>query len=197
MKYPIQPPTHSSPLKKRSAMTLVEIMISMTIGVTMIGLTVGTMTELYKNFAAAEAYRNVHKEARRSLAFLTRDIRAATNLVAFSPTSGNSANDITFSVLNSMGAVDTVNYKLVANNLQRTATSGGVTTTTNLLTENVTTVSFERWTNPGAQATNGTYASQLSKTYEIRVSLQITNNFTFFRTASDLLQARVLMRNKF
>ena len=176
--------------KQRSAMTLVEMMIAMAVGVTILGMATGTTVELYKNFAAAEAYRNVHKEARRSLEYLSHDIRASSSLSNFVGTS-----EITLNVLNTTGGTDSVNYKLVGLNLQRTVASGGVTFTTNLLTEHVTNIAFERWTNPGIPATNGTTAAQSADTYEIRASLFITNT-TVFRVSSDLLQTRAKMRNK-
>ncbi len=170
-------------------MTLVEMMIAMTIGVTILGLATGTTVDLYKSFAAAEAYRNVHKEARRSLEFLSRDIRASSNLNAWA------SNDITLAVMNSTGVIDTVNYKLVNNDLQRTVTSGGVTSITNLLTEHVTQIIFEPWTNPGVYSTNSAGVVDPNKAYEIRTTLFITNT-TYFRISSDLIQTRAKMRNK-
>ncbi len=165
------------------AMTLLEIMIAMTIGVTMLGMAVASSVELYKNFAAATAYRNIHEDARKSLAFISRDIRSASNVSSFA------SSAITLQVINSTGAVDTIRYQLINSNLVRSVTTGTSTFTTNLLTDNVTYVNFERWTNPGAPASDNT------DTYEIRASLTVTNSSSF-RISSDLLQTRVLMRNK-
>ncbi len=74
------------------------MMISVTIGVTMLAASVEVMVELYKDFAAAEAYRNVHEEARRSMAYISRDLRGTTNLVTFS-----SPSDINLVVLDATG----------------------------------------------------------------------------------------------
>jgi prepilin-type N-terminal cleavage/methylation domain-containing protein len=174
-----------APIKIFSRMrgfTLVEAMVAMTVGATMIGLATLTSVDLLKSFTAANEYRNIHENARRSLAFMTRDFRSATNLVSFA------SNDITISILDSTGGIDTVRYYLVSSNLTRRLTSGG--TSTNItLTDHVTSISFERWTNPGQIASNTT------NTYELRAYLTITNSGTFRKT-TDLLQSRVLMRNK-
>lgn len=166
------------------AFTLGEVVVSMGIGMALLGFAALTMVSLYQDFTGAMAYRNIHENARLSLAFLSRDIRSASNLVAFA------SSDITLNVVNSDGSVGSVRYQLINNNLQRTATTGAVTVT-NMLTDNVTSVNFERWTDPGTPAT------QNSNTYEIRVELTITNlsNLRVI-SATDLLQSRALMRNK-
>ena len=164
------------------AVSLVETMVAMAVGVTAIGLTVAATTDLYKKFTAASAYRNIHKDARKALAFISRDIRSATNLTSFA------TSDITMDVMDSSSAIASIRYQLINDNLIRTKTLSGVITT-NSLTENVTAITFERWNNPGVLAANNT------ETHEIRVYLTVTNAYAF-RTVSDLLQTRVLMRNK-
>ncbi|MDD2708563.1 MAG: prepilin-type N-terminal cleavage/methylation domain-containing protein [Verrucomicrobiae bacterium] len=165
----------------RRAFTLVEVMVAMGIGVAMMGAVTLASIELYKNFSAGINYRNVHENARTSLAYLSRDIRSASNLVNFA------SNDITMDVVNSGGGVSRVRYQLVSQNLIRTVTVSG-STLQKQLTDNVTTINFERYTKPGTPATSN------ANTYEIRVSLVITNS-SAFRVASDLLQTRVRLRN--
>ncbi len=168
----------------RRGFTLVEVMIVMGIGVTMLGMASLSTVELYKAFSGAVDYRNIHENARQSLAYLSRDIRAASNLVSFA------TSDITLNVVNSTGGLSSVRYQLVNNNLQRTATTGSVVLT-NLLTDNVTLIAFEPWTNPGSPS------STVADTFEIRVSLTVTNTAPFRSVAAtDLLQVRALMRNK-
>lgn len=167
-----------------TAFTLVETMVAAGVGVTMLGMATLVMVDLYKDFAAASAYCRVHEQARRSMAFMSRDLRATSNVVAFSTT------DLQLAVLNATGGVSTVRYRLVNQNLQRTSVSGSSVTTTNLLTDDVTSVVFERWTKPG------TLAISTTNTFEIRAYITITNSSSF-RVASDLLQTRIRLRNKF
>lgn len=164
--------------------TFVEILITTSIGVTMIGIAVLSSVGLMKNIASATAYRNVHENARQAIAFINRDIRASSNLTSFA------SNDITLGVVDQSAAAATCRYQLVSGSLIRVYTVGG-TTTTNTLTDNVTQVTFERWNNPGTTASNNT------DTYEIRVSLTVTNaSSVAMYNARDTLQTRVLMRNK-
>ncbi len=158
-------------------------MVAVGIGVTMLGMSTLVTVDLFKDFAAATAYRDVHEQARRSLAYLSRDLRATSNVVSLA------SSDMTLAVLDATGGVDTVRYSLVNQNLQRTSVAGGSMMTTNLLTDDVTTVVFDPWTKPGTAATS------TANTFEIRVYLTITNTSSF-RVASDLLQTRVRLRNK-
>ncbi len=169
-----------------TAFTLSEMMIASTIAVTVMGLAVASSIGLFKNFIAVENYRNIHDEARRSLALINRDIRASSNLTF------TSSNNVTLGVMNSAGTIDTVQYRLQGLFLQRTITpAGGGAATTETLTTNITTVTFERWTNPGTLATTD------ANTYELRVSMMVSNTSAFKAVeVSDLLQTRVLMRNK-
>jgi hypothetical protein len=112
---------------------------------------------------------------------MSKDIRSATQVASFS---GN--DDITFQVMQSDGTVRNIRYSLSGQRLLRNDQTANSTIQ---LTDSVTSVLFERWNNPGQMATSA------SDTYEVRVYLTITNSglFTF---ATDLLQTRVLMRNK-
>lgn len=171
----------TNPRRKRGGFTLTEMMISVGIGVTMLGAATQIMVELYKNFAAAEAYRNVHESARRSLALISKDLRGATNLATYT-----SASDINLIVVDGTGT-NNVHYYLSSQNLMRTVNN--TVTAKDQLTRDVTSIVFERWTKPGtATAVNAT-------TYEIRCFMTITNQGTF-RVASDLLQTRIRFRNK-
>jgi len=169
--------------KTCAAFTLSEMMIATTIGVSLLGMATLSSVGLMKNFASATAYRNVHNDARKALASMNRDFRASTNLTAFA------SDDITLTVMDISGTAATCRYRLVNGVLQRTYTLGA-TTTTKDLTKNVTGVTFERWNNPGTTATSNT------DTYELRVALTVTNT-SAFHVVTDLLQTRVLMRNKY
>lgn len=173
-----------------AAFTLLEAMIAVTIGVTMMGLAALTSVDLMKNFTAAEAFRNIHDEARRSMERLSRDIRSGIAVTGFpsAASTASTTNEMSLSVMSSTDATNLVRYYLANNKLMRDETVAGVTTSTNL-TDNVTSVQFTRYARPGQLATTTNDA------IEIRVSLTITNS-TSFRTSTDLLQARVMMRNK-
>lgn len=167
-------------------MTLVEILVAMTIGVTMIGMAMVTSVELYKNLGAAETYSLMHDEARQAVAFMSRDIRCGISV------STTNATHLTLSSIGLTGTTNTVEYLLQTNintptikNLIRVENGGG----TNVLTAHATSIDFEYWSNPGNKATTPT------STFEVRASLTITNEGSF-RISTDLLQTRVLLRNK-
>jgi hypothetical protein len=172
---------YSKHLQTRKAFTLLEIMVGMAIGISLVGMVTISSATLFRDFRAANEYRNIHENARYSLAYLSRDIRCGISCTAFS------SNDITLSILGINGTTNTVRYYLSSQNLMRAETIGGVTTTKQM-TDNITNITFERYTNPGAPATT------LADTYEIRALFYVTNSNA--RVASDLLQTRVLMRNK-
>lgn len=166
--------------------TFIEVMIALALAISTIGVATVISVDLYKEFSAAIAYRNVHQNARKSLAYMSRDLRAGIALTAFA------TSDISFTKLSSTATTNTIRYYLSSQNLMRSETQASVTTTTNL-TDNVTSVTFERWTNPGTPSTT------LADTYEIRAFLTVTNSVvtnSVFRISTDLLQTRVLMRNK-
>lgn len=168
-----------------SAFTLAEVLVAMGIGVAMLGAVMLSSIELYKNISAGADYRNIHKNARDSLAYLSRDIRSCSNVYSFA------TDNLALDIVNSSGGISRVQYQLVNQNLTRTETtppSGGVSTQ-KTLSDNITSVDFERWTKPGTPATSS------ANTYEIRVFLTMTNSSPF-RSASDLLQTRVCLRNK-
>lgn len=167
---------------RRAGVTLAEILVTTAIAGTMMSLSLGTMVQLYRSFGGMEAYRSVHENARRSMATFSRDIRSASALTSYA------SDDITFSAIDSSGGTNAIRYRVVNGFLQRT-TGTGMSAQTQVLTENVTAVRFERWTRPGMLAANNT------DSFEIRAVLVITNA-TFYRVSTDTLQTRVLMRNK-
>jgi hypothetical protein len=165
----------------RHAFTLSEVMISVGVGSGMLAISILSSVDLMKRYESATQYRNLHENARQSMAIMSKDIRSATQVASFS---GN--DDITFQVMQSDGTVRNIRYSLSGQRLLRNDQTANSTIQ---LTDSVTSVLFERWNNPGQMATSA------SDTYEVRVYLTITNSglFTF---ATDLLQTRVLMRNK-
>jgi type II secretory pathway component PulJ len=169
----------------RAGITLVEMLIATTIGVTMIGMAVLSSVDLYKNLAAAETYSLMHNEARQAIATISRDIRCAIS------NSTLSSSHLTLVTIDRLGATNTVNYVLQTNPLDPTTKNliRTVSGTTNTLTSHATSVLFEYWNSPGNRATNA-YDS-----VEVRVSLVITNTGSF-RLTTDLLQTRAKMRNK-
>lgn len=180
-------------LRGTASFTLAEVMVAMTIGMIMMALTIGTSVDLYKDLSAANAYRNIHENARKSLAYLSRDLRAAISVGSV-----NSTN-LQMTVINtsSSGAVITnaIRYYLKTSTsdptikvLNRQVSSNGTTNETEM-TDHATYVNFEYWSNPGNAAANA------GETFEVRASLSITNT-SAFRISTDLLQTRVLMRNK-
>jgi hypothetical protein len=175
-------------LKKKAtqSFTLVEVIISVGVGCLMLGMVCVISAEMMKKMEVATQFRNIHENARRSLAVLTKDIRSSTNLVSYS---GN--NDITLKVKQSDGTIHDVHYYLSGAYLMRTDSTASHT---DQLTDSVTSIDFQRWNNPGILATGA------SDTFEIRVYLTITNDWAFNvageNIATDLLQARALMRNK-
>ncbi len=177
-------------LRRRiQAFTLVEVMVAMAIGVTMIGLAMGASVDLYKDFTAANAYRGIHENARKSLAYLSRDLRSAIGV-----TSVNTTN-LSMTVISITGTTNTISYSLKASTydpairvLNRQVTAAGVTTNI-ALTDHATDVTFEYWENPG----NG--AAVAGDVFEVRAVLFVTNT-SGFRISTDRLQTRVLMRNK-
>ncbi len=159
------------------------MMVAATIGVTMLGLSMSAMVQLYKQYSAAQAYRNIHENARHSLALMSKDLRSSIGLSSFA------SNDVTFSVLDSSGGTNAVRYWLQSGNLIRSFTPGSGSAATEQLTDNVTSISFERWERPGQPAYDN------SSAFEVRAFLTISNT-SFFQIESDLLQTRILMRNK-
>lgn len=171
---------------KLRGFTLVEMVIAVGVGCMMLGMVSLIFVEMMKKFEVTSQFRNIHENARHSLALLTRDIRCSTNLSSYT-----GSNDITLKVKQSDDTIHDIRYYLSGNNLMRNDAQLGVTTK---LTDAVTTIDFQRWTNPG------TLASGSSDTYEIRVYLTLTNDWAFNvsgeNISTDLLQARALMRNK-
>jgi hypothetical protein len=159
------------------------MLVTVAIVGTMMGLSFGTMVQLYRNFGAVDAYRSVHENARRSVAKLSSDLRSGSSLTSYA------TNDITFSAVDSSGNSKTVRYRVVSGLLNRTVTPSSGAATTEVLTENVTALSFERWTRPGLPAAVNDDA------FEVRAVLGITNA-AFYRISTDTLQTRVKMRNK-
>jgi type II secretory pathway component PulJ len=151
----------------RHAFTLSEVMISVGVGSGMLAISILSSVDLMKRYESATQYRNLHENARQSMAIMSKDIRS-------------------FQVMQSDGTVRNIRYSLSGQRLLRNDQTANSTIQ---LTDSVTSVLFERWNNPGQMATSA------SDTYEVRVYLTITNSglFTF---ATDLLQTRVLMRNK-
>lgn len=175
--------------RRLAAFTLVEVMIAATIGATMMGLAIMTTTNLYKDWSAANAYRDIHENARQSMAVLSRDIRSGVQVNNTNPT------NLSLSVVGLTGTTNSVQYFLQPslsdtniNVLVRVETAGG-SAVTNVLTDHATYINFQYWANPGTLAANP------GETFEVRAYLAITNTSTF-RISSDLLQTRVLMRNK-
>jgi type II secretory pathway component PulJ len=175
--------------RRLAAFTLSEVMIAATIGATMMGLAIMTTTNLYKDWTSANAYRDIHENARRSIAVLSRDIRSGVQVSTINPT------NLSLSVVGLTGTTNSVQYFLQPstvdtnmNVLVRVENAGG-TAVTNVLTDHATYVNFQYWANPGTLATSA------GETFEVRAYLAITNTSTF-RISSDLLQTRVLMRNK-
>lgn len=164
--------------------TLVEVLVASTVGAVMLGLAMDSYVHLLKNMSAATAYRSIHTDARKAMAYISRDIRATSNLLTFA-----AVDDITLQVVNSAGTIEQIQYHLVSQKLRR---DNLTTLVNNTLTENVTLLSFSRFTNPG-QAASGN-----STTYELRCELTVTNANVPFRSmaATDLLQTRGLFRNK-
>jgi prepilin-type N-terminal cleavage/methylation domain-containing protein len=176
-------------LRRLAGFTLTEIMIASTIGATMMGLAVMTTTNLYKDWSAANAYRDIHENARQSMAVLSRDIRSGVEVTSTNPT------NLSLAVVGLTGTTNSVQYFLQPksgdtnmNVLVRIENAGG-SVVTNVLTDHATYVNFQYWANPGNLATTA------EETFEVRAYLAITNTSTF-RISSDLLQTRVLMRNK-
>jgi Tfp pilus assembly protein PilW len=174
---------------KQTGFTLVEVMVASTIGMALIGMTILTTTNLYKDLAAANAYRDIHENARKSISVLSRDIRSAVNVNSTDPV------NLSMSVVGLTGTTNTVQYYLQDSSIDptikvlvRAETING-SISTNVLTDHATSVNFQYWSNPG------TLASSANDTFEVRAFLAITNSGTF-RISSDLLQTRVLMRNK-
>lgn len=162
--------------------TVAEVVIAAGIGAIVAGVVLTTGVSLFREFTAESAYREVHQNARHAMAYLTRDLRAGAEMVGYTPT------DITLRFINMYGHTNTVRYYLQNDRFMRREM--GVGSTNELeLTDNVTSVQFKRFTNPGAEATT------LADTYELRAFLTITNRGSR-RIVSDLLQTRVLFRNK-
>lgn len=167
----------------RAGLTLAETLVTTAIVGTMMGLALQTMVQLYRNFGGMEAYRSVHENARRSVAIFSRDLRAGAALTSYA------SNDVTFTAVDSGGTNQTIRYRVQSGLLNRTVTSGTGVANTDVLTENVTAVHFERWTRPGVPAAYNPDA------FEVRAVLSITNT-AFYRISTDTLQTRVRMRNK-
>lgn len=174
------------PVKQKSSFTLIEVVVSVGVGCLLLGMVSVIFVEMMKKFEVATQFRNIHENARQSLAVITKDIRSSTNLSNFT-----GSNDITLKVKQADGTIHDVRYFLSGQNLMRTDSA---LAQTRKLTESVTTVDFQRWNNPGV------LASGASDTFEIRVYLTITNDWAFNvageNIATDLLQSRALMRNK-
>ncbi len=167
-------------------MTLVETLIAVAVGGVILGAVASTSVELYKNLISAEAYSQVHEEARRAIALVSRDLRCGVDVTS------TSSNALDLDTLNASGTTVGVHYFLqnnpsVPGTLLLMRRSGSAAAET--LTQYATSVLFEYWANPGNPATSA------ASTFEVRVFLTITNVGNF-RVSTDLLQTRVLMRNK-
>ncbi len=161
-----------------SGLTFAEMMIATTIGVTVLVLATESFVTLYKNIYSATAYRNVHEDARRSLAWISKDVRASSNIVSWV------SNDITLTTLDSTGGAANVRFYLSNSQLLRTSGSR-----TNTLTQNLTSMDFSLYNKAGGTTTG------LTNAYEVRAYLAVSN-VSSYRISSDILQTRVRMRNK-
>ena len=170
-------------MKKSSptGFTLVELMIAMTVGVLVIGLTMESFINLYKSMCSGWAYCTIHQDARSSLDWMSRDMRASTGVVAWI------SNDITVVSLDSTGGTANIRYMLNSNQLLRIYTLGS--TSTNKLTHNTVALTFQLYNKAGGLTTTP------ANTYEIRTYMQISN-VSSYQTVGDLLQTRIRMRNK-
>src|SRR5688572_21557396 len=92
----------NSRFSKSAGFTLVEITIASFIGMAMIGMAVLTSVNLFKDLAAANAYRDIHENARRSLAMLSRDLRASIGVT------GTNAVDLNMTAIGTDGTTNTI-----------------------------------------------------------------------------------------
>jgi len=123
-----------SSAKAQSGMTLIELMISMAVGLVVLAVVGSVMLWSSRSFAAMANYADLDNASRNALDILTRDIRQVNGLTAFT------TNAVTFT--DSDGAPLQFTFNSVAKTLVRT--KSGITTTLLRDCDSLTFAIFQR-----------------------------------------------------
>ncbi|MDX2225649.1 MAG: prepilin-type N-terminal cleavage/methylation domain-containing protein [Verrucomicrobiae bacterium] len=205
--------------KYNQAMTLLEVMISMTVIAVVMAMAMTGGVDLYKKYIMEKGYRNMHADVRRSLALINRDARfatvvtngpggvpfSATNLCLFiqgtnQTTPSVSRNRVVQYALTPVFYIDRTNNMLVRK--EWWGTSAGVV---NLASNPVSTIQltlsnhsvrtkdefFSLYKKPGQPC----IASDFPLAAEVRCYMELENQI-LANITTDRIQVRVQLRNK-
>ncbi len=176
--------THSPTpvLKANRGFTLVELMISATLGGFILTAVLTTFLFLGRSGANVQNYSDMEAQARRALEFFAQDTRQASAIT------WNSTTSITLTV----DGVAT-NYSFASGTFSRQITGGPVQ---NLVT-GVLSFSFKAYSITGTEINLADLAAAGRSTKQLQISLRASRSSRTVATATNtVLSARFILRNK-
>jgi len=167
-------------------MTLVEVMVSATIGAFVLTAIITTFLFMGRSGTNVQHYSDMENQARKALEMFAEDVRQASVIVWTS-------NQNVLLTVNGSG----IRYSYASNILTRTNTTSGVAT--NLVT-GISSFEFKAYNITGTElalvtATNLTDAGKQTK--QLQISLEARRQSTTVVAATNtVLSARFILRNK-
>lgn len=198
---------------QKRGFTLVEMIISMAASSLVIAMAALSFTNLYKLYFIEQGYRNIHDDARKSVALIDRDVRRALTLTNMTGAQlpANVSQDFSTNFLciyipatvSGDEAANIVLYKTVPVTVPGYSSPVGVlyryvytnTATAPIqsyqVTRNPVNIDFSFYKDPGQKATS----ALVNDTYEVRTFLIISNQ-VLKTISTDRIQVRTKIRNK-
>lgn len=198
------------PLQSRAGFTLVELLIGMSLALTVMTAVLTSYIFLGRSLARLVNQQTLQTEARRTLAYFAQDVRMASGIsgtpsatgVALTIPTGTGTNTITYyynsASSDAVVSVNGTNVTMGANALTRCVYNGSAVTSLTLL-RNVTSsgLSFSYYDSSGTGYTS--YANYLSSIKQLALQFSIQTGISTNGTQTPVLQfasSRLLIRNQ-